>query len=565
VDIQGKNALVLGGYGLVGMAVCRQLLPQRPARLVVASLRQWEAEAAAERLRQEAGDAPTAIVPVWGDLLLRSEWQAAPEGMHPRMVVLEDPEKRRRLAADILDELNEDILTSSLLYQVIVGAAPGLGGHPAQIIVDCVNTATAVAYQNVFQTARRLQGRIASGEPTDWPEEVERLLSSLYVPQLVRHLQIFYEAMLRAHTQAYLKVGTSGTGGMGFNIPYTHGEERPSRVLLSKSAVAGAQTMLLFLLARTPGGPPIVKEIKPTAAIAWKEIGFGLIRHAGKEIPLYDCPPEVACRLSDPATLAPEGEFGRRTGANLESVYIDTGENGLFAAGEFAAITTLGQMEFVTPEEIAANVVAEILGQNSGSEVIAALDGAVMGPTYRAGFLRQSALARLRQLEAEHGVDSVAFEILGPPRLSKLLFEAHLLHRSCGTIGSVLERKPEELAAALEADIVGNGALRQRILSIGIPILLRDGERLLRGPSLKSQDAEHGWIDLRPANMARWQERLAALRAELQVALADSEGSSRLDRSYPAALEWRQNDTFDVGEIAGWVFIHEDRGRRGKA
>jgi NAD(P)-dependent dehydrogenase (short-subunit alcohol dehydrogenase family) len=565
VDIQGKNALVLGGYGLVGMAVCRQLLPQRPARLVVASLRQWEAEAAAERLRQEAGDAPTAIVPVWGDLLLRSEWQAAPEGMHPRMVVLEDPKKRRRLAADILDELNEDILTSSLLYQVIVGAAPGLGGHPAQIIVDCVNTATAVAYQNVFQTARRLQGRIASGEPTDWPEEVERLLSSLYVPQLVRHLQIFYEAMLRAHTQAYLKVGTSGTGGMGFNIPYTHGEERPSRVLLSKSAVAGAQTMLLFLLARTPGGPPIVKEIKPTAAIAWKEIGFGSIRRAGMEIPLYDCPPEVACRLSDPAALAPEGEFGRRTGANLESVYIDTGENGLFAAGEFAALTTLGQMEFVTPEEIAANVVAEIRGQNSGSEVIAALDGAVMGPTYRAGFLRQSALARLRQLEAEHGVDSVAFEILGPPRLSKLLFEAHLLSRSCTTIARALERKPEELAAALEADIVGDGALRQRILSIGIPILLRDGERLLRGPSLKSQDAEHGWIDLRPANMARWQERLAALRADLQVALADSEGSSRLDRSYPAALEWRQDDTFDVGEIAGWVFIHEDRGRRGKA
>lgn len=565
MDVQGKNALVLGGYGLVGMAVCRQLLPQRPARLVVASLRQWEAEAAAERLRQEAGDAPTAIVPVWGDLLLRSEWQAAPEGMHPRMVVLEDPEKRRRLAGDILDELNEDILTSSLLYQVILGAAPGLGGHPAQIIVDCVNTATAVAYQNVFQTAGRLQGRIASGEPTDWPEEVERLLSSLYVPQLVRHLQIFYEAMLRAHTQAYLKVGTSGTGGMGFNIPYTHGEERPSRVLLSKSAVAGAQTMLLFLLARTPGGPPIVKEIKPTAAIAWKEIGFGPIRRAGKEIPLYDCPPEVACRLSDPAALAPEGEFGRRTGANLESVYIDTGENGLFAAGEFAAITTLGQMEFVTPEEIAANVVAEILGQNSGSDVIAALDGAVMGPTYRAGFLRQSALARLRQLEAEHGVDSVAFEILGPPRLSKLLFEAHLLQRSCGTIARALERKPEELSAALEAEVVADGALRQRILSIGIPILLRDGERLLRGPSLKSQDAEHGWVDLRPANMARWQERLAALRADLQIALADSEGGSRLDRSYPAALEWRQDDSFDVGEIAGWVFIHEDRGRRGKA
>lgn len=565
MDIQGKNALVLGGYGLVGMTVCRQLLLHRPARLVVASLRQWEAEMAAERLRRETGETPTAIVPVWGDLLLRSEWQAAPEGTHPRTVVLGDPERRRQLVADILDELSEDILTSSLLYQVIIGAAPGLGGQPAQIIVDCVNTATAVAYQNVFQTAQRLQERIASGEETNWPEEVEGLLSSLYVPQLVRHLQIFYEAMLRAHTQAYVKVGTSGTGGMGFNIPYTHGEERPSRVLLSKSAVAGAQTMLLFLLARTPGGPPIVKEVKPTAAIAWKEIGYGPIRRGGKEIPLYDCPLELACRLGEPAVLAPEGEFGRRTGGNLESVYIDTGENGLFAAGEFEAITTLGQMEFVTPEEIAGNVVAEILGQNTGSDVIAALDGAVMGPTYRAGFLRQSALVRLRQLETEHEVDSVAFEILGPPRLSKLLFEAYLLKRSCRTIGLALGRKPEDLAAALEADVAADSALRQQILSIGIPILLKDGERLLRGPSLKSQDAEHGWIDLRAANMGRWQERLAALRADLQLSLADSESSSRLDRAYPAAIQWRQDDSFDVGELAGWVFIHEDRGRRGKA
>ena len=43
-------------------------------------------------------------------------------------------------------------------------------------------------------------------------------------------------------------MGTTGTGGMGLNIPYTHSEERPSRVLLSKSAMAGAQSMLLFLM-----------------------------------------------------------------------------------------------------------------------------------------------------------------------------------------------------------------------------------------------------------------------------------------------------------------------------
>jgi hypothetical protein len=467
------------------------------------------------------------------------------------------------LVGDILDELNEDILTSSLLYQLITGRARGLDG-PAQIIVDCVNTATAVAYQNVFQTARRLEDRIASNEPTNWPEEVERLLASLYVPQLVRHMQVLYEAMLRAGTQAYLKVGTSGTGGMGFNIPYTHGEEKPSRVLLSKSAVAGAQTLLTFLIGRTPGGPTIVKEIKPTAVIAWKDIGYGPIRRGGQELALFDCPLSQAVSLDDPRARQPEGEFGTKTGEILRSVYIDTGENGLFAAAEFAAITTLGQMEYVTPEEIAANVVAEIRGGATGHDVIQALDGAVMGPSYRAGILRQAALARLRQLQAQHGDNSIAFEILGPPRLSKLLYEAHLLQQECGTLGGVLERKPSELAAALEHRLGQQPSLRQRILSIGIPVLLPDGRRLLRGPTLKSQDAEHGWVDLTPDNMARWQERIAGLRAFLKLA-AEAPASSGVDRVYPSAAAWLAEDAFDVGEVVGWLFIHEEKGRRGKA
>ena len=50
----------------------------------------------------------------------------------------------------------------------------------------------------------------------------------------------------------YLKVGTTGTGGMGLNIPYTHSEDKPSRKLLAKNETAFGHTGLLFLLARTP-------------------------------------------------------------------------------------------------------------------------------------------------------------------------------------------------------------------------------------------------------------------------------------------------------------------------
>lgn len=562
MDIAGKNALVLGGFGLVGSAVCRELLRQRPRRLVVSSLRRAEAESIAHSLRGESSKAETEIVPAWGDVLLRAEWQAAPPGTHPRTAVLADAVRRRRLVADILDELDEEILASSLLYRFVRGEGPA--GQPADIVIDCMNTATAVAYQNIFQSARRLQEKIEAGEGTNWPEEVERLLASLYTPNLVRHMQILYEAMRRAGTEAYVKVGTSGTGGMGFNIPYTHGEERPSRLVLSKSAVAGAQTLLLFLMARTPGGPSIVKEVKPTAAIAWKSIGYGPITRGGRAIPLFDCPPGESYRLADRGALVPEGEFGRATGDSLKSVYIDTGENGLFAAGEFAALTTLGQMSFVTPEEIAQVVVAEIRGGNTGRDVIAALDGAVVGPSYRAGVMRHAALQRLRQLEAEHGVDSVAFEILGPPRLSKLLFEAHLIRRVAGTLSGALAIGAGALADKAAAEIERDAALRQQILSVGIPILLPDGTGLLRGPTIKSFEADHGWVDLRPANMAAWQERLGALRVGLQAALS-GDTSSRLDRAYPSLSDWSTTDPIDVGEVVGWVFNTEENGRRGKA
>ncbi len=564
MDIRGRNLLVLGGYGLVGTAVCRAALAHEPARLVVASLRRREAESAVETLRADFPKSGTRILPAWGDVFLRAEWQEPSDGRHPREAVLADAAMRQRLIADILDELSEEIVAASLLARLILGHFPGLDKAPAHVIVDCMNTATGVAYQNIYRQAEQVRGALA-GEVSsaDLGARVENLLAALYIPQLVRHTQIYYEAMRRAGTQALIKVGTSGTGGMGFNIPYTHGEERPSRVLLSKSAVAGAQTLLLYLLARTPKAPLIVKEIKPTAAVAWKEIAYGPIRRGGRPMALYDCPPESAVSAETPASRAMEGDFGRATGKVLESVYIDTGENGLFSTAEFQTLTTLGQMEFITPEEIAADVIREILGGNTGHDVIAALDSASSGPTYRAGFLREAALSRMRQLELEHKVESVAFELLGPPRLSKLLFEAQLLKRTTRSISDFLNRDPAGMAMALEREVQENAGVRQQIISIGLGVLMPDGERLLRGPLLKADRAEEGWVDLTPANLLRWQNRLTELRRELQSANS-RESSSRLDRAYPGARRWSDDDHFEIGEIAGWIFNNEERGRRGK-
>lgn len=562
MDIRGKNVLVLGGYGLVGEAVCKQLIAEEPARLIVASLKEQEARSTQETLQELFPNSPTKIIPFWGNIFVRHELK----DLHPKEIYAESA-LRAKLIKDTIEALDEDVLKTSTLYLLITGQVEGADGHPSHIVVDCVNTATGLAYQNIFKKTQdvwNMTQHLADFTEDQKQDLIEQLIIAQYTPQLVRHVQILYQAFKEANTQAFIKVGTSGTGGMGLNIPFTHGEEKPSRVLLSKAAMAGAHSLLIFLLARTPDGPSVVKEVKPTAAIAWKKIAYGPVGIGGNPIELYDCLPEKALPLQEALDMN-GNESWQSLGQSLENVYIDTGENGVFSLDEFKAITTLGQMMFITPQEIAHAVIDEILGSSTGKDIVSALDASVMGPTYRAGFLRDAVLERMVQLERQHDVRSVAFEFLGPPRLSKLLFEAYLLERVYRKMDEALKPTPAAMSECLWHEICHTPQLRSQILSIGIPILLPDGERLLRGPEVKSENAYGGWVDLRPENMACWQERLKSIIQHIDTRFASPDTSSEIDRTFPAARRWVDDHQFDIGEIAGWIFIHEEHGLREKS
>ncbi len=572
MDIQGKTVLVIGGWGLVGNAVCRKFMEENPKRMIVSSLARGEAEDAVRSLREEYPHlGRNFFVPWWGNIFVREQLKDT-----PRETILGNGRYRAMIIEDILDDLTTAALKRSSLYRL-------MQRHRPDIVVDCVNSATAIAYQDIFQSSREVLAEVTRsrkrGGSRHVPallEKTERLLCTLYVPQLIRHVQIMYRSMQDAGTKIYVKIGTSGTGGMGLNIPYTHSEERPSRVLLSKSAVAGAHTLLLFLMGRTPDGA-ITKEIKPTAAIAWKGIGYGEITKRGKPVPLVDSPIEKAVPLSKYLTLVMPG-VAHPTGETLRSVFIDTGENGLFSRGEFEAISTPGQMEFVTPEEIAENAVFEIRAGNTGHDIINALDNATLSPTYRAGFMFGAALKEMKRLEQEHGVDSVAFEMLGPPRLSKLLYEAYLLKLCFGDPRSVIRAEPGILSQRLLDLLRNDDTLRSQIISIGIPILLPDGASLVRGPVIKipafrgegqlpitprtiDRWAHDGWVDLREKNMRLWRARFLHITSDVN-AIPEGESSSRHmdNREY-----WENLAVIDPGKICGWIFTYEEKGKRMKA
>lgn len=550
MDIEGRDVLILGGSGLVGLAVARELMAYAPRKLVISALTRAEAEAAVAELQGDPQrNASTEITAEWGDVFL-------PDALRERRrsEVLADPEARASVLDDLLGELTEQVVDRSALGALLGRCRPA-------IIVDCVNTATAFAYQNIFDSAAHLRESARAGSVS--VESVERHLATLYLPQLIRHVQIALEAMRRSGTRTYVKVGTAGTGGMGLNIPFTHSEERPSRMLLAKAGVAGAHTLLLYLMARTPDAPA-VKEVKPTAAISWKRIGFGPVRRDGR--PVSGCDATRALALEEAFDDATVESAWVAVDEPIEGVFLDAGENGLFSLGEFEALTALGLMEYITPEEIAQNVVREIRGQPTGRDVVGALDAATSGPTYRAGTMREVALDRMEAMEREYGVEAIAYEMLGPPRLSKLLFEAAILGRLFEDLDAVASLDADETAARARKLVESDADLRVRMLSIGLPILLPDG-RMLRGRQVKvapeagqapedARLADNGWVDLRATSWRRWSERARAM-LEVPGGGAGLETGSRFD----IEPEVRRRH-IRPGRMAAWVFRYEDRGGR---
>lgn len=575
MEFSGKKVLVLGGAGLVGQPICKLAADEGISELVICSLFEHESVEFAKEM--EKLYPKLKVHRFWGNIFVRNAFKDMPQ-----KDILANADYRRTLASDIINPLNKEILSQATIYQLLAKYKP-------DIVVDSINTATGIAYQNIYGASKEVMGVFDKHDPKSLDEiqsTVEKLLCSQYVPQLIRHVQIFLQSMVEHKTKFYLKIGTCGTGGMGLNIPYTHSEDKPSQMLLSKSAVAGAHSLLMFLMARTPGGP-IIKELKPAAAIAWKKVALGTIKKKGKEVLLENISLSDAVPLKGKLVKLSEKtpNYLQENGKPkpLVAPFIDTGENGLFSLGEFEALTDQGQMEFITPEEIAQTAIWEIKGMNSGHDIVAALDNSTMGPTYRAGYMRAGALAELRKVVQETGIDSVAFEQLGPPRLSKLLYEAHLLKLCFGNFKKVIETKPETILKTLEDKVLSDNELRARIISIGIPIMMDGGNKLMRGSymaipadipgkpnqafDITSENVEKwahdGWVDIRIPNISKWQNRMKTIMSQVE-SLPKTDTSSFETKGRHYWQDEKGDYPVSIAKLVSWIFINEDLGIRMK-
>jgi len=622
MDTNGKRILVLGAYGQVGSAIVKLMLRHsKPAHFVLCSLHKSESDEILEQCKLWTAEFQ-ATTPVeerttystrHGDMLrtgkLEKLFSAARATTDDQGNPLDADERARREAeftAKTVEFVFKDYNLFSAEEKSDINLLSWILEDKPDIIIDCVNTATGLAYMDIFSLGKKyLAEQISgSGVKTNGAPFCELVLSSAALPALIRHVEILKNGMDSVGTKLYIKIGTTGTGGMGLNIPYTHSESKPSRQLMSKTAVAGASSLLYLLYNRTKDAP-VIKEIKPAALIGWKGIGYGPIRKHGAPIDLYDCPLDKG-RTLDELKAGEDTPPASRTGESLEGVFIDTGENGVFSSAEFETISSLEQMEMVTPEDVARVCIEEINGESTGFDIIGSLSAVCLDSTYRAGLMRNHAVEQLMELEAKHG-ESVAYEILGPPKLSKLLWEAYLLKHH-GKLTEILKpifdedtvsmaRKiemfdeaydPEALCEQVLSGLAADDATRQRIISIGVPICTKDrrwlygdnvalmrafpgrkiGE-LLGDAKMQRYFLDNGAVELLPSNIERWQGRLReALRYHFMFNAEGTEHTSSaydyrrlftIKRNAEGAVE---DVELHIGELVAWMFITEEAGPR---
>ena len=149
------------------------------------------------------------------------------------------------------------------------------------------------------------------------------------------------------------------------------------------------------------------------------------------------------------------------------------------------------------------------------------------------------------------------------------------MKRLKSNLEAVISADAEQLAIEMEHELLENQELRSTILSVGTPILLNDGVTFLRGPDMSEPNFEgrtvldvtpenidkwtsSGWVDLRASNIKHWQERLAALKLDMEKETKQDYSSYYFrNRRFLGGTQ-----RMDIGLIVNWVLEYEDMGYR---
>ncbi len=378
-DAKGQTVLILGGTSVVGFEIARQIARDiEPALIVIVSLPQYQVRDALHALRKE----------------------------FPRVT---------------FDGAWSDMFASQTRYKWLENI---LVKFKPLIIVDA-STSTSVIGKEAWRSATdKAQKERFSNQQTPVMEKVDEQdlsndqLANEGLSQLIDQVRLFHETMRRVGTWMYLKISEFGQE-MSYQTLFPLGKKNPPPQQMFAAAFTFAHTGLLFLMSRT-FDLPIIKEIKAPAIIGYRSIDYSPVKWDNGKGELFH-----AKKVKIPKNWSFRPDVGYARLGDLKMVGVETSRYGVLARGEFEAIASLLQLEFVTPTEIAKAVVQEISGKNTGHDVIAAINTAVVKPSQHAAMLRTKIVESMRQLESKNRSVSVSIGQFG------MFLLVNLVHPKC--------------------------------------------------------------------------------------------------------------------------------------
>lgn len=243
--MKNKTILILGA-GQIGEACALKSIKNNPKRIILHTLTKNEALCSLKNVQKHLEGRNIDIQISWGNALVTKLL------MYLDHDELHTPENRKKLIKYYYSYLSDNLIKKSSLYYLVQKWRP-------DYIFDGINTATVVGYQDdPYSLPRKILNK---KDGQDWNDSADGLLVSNIVPSLIRFTQALKKSLFDFNVKCYVKISTTGLGGMGDNLFYTHGdvnEPGMSSGILGKVAAAGVIHQLFWSLSLTLPVAPVM-------------------------------------------------------------------------------------------------------------------------------------------------------------------------------------------------------------------------------------------------------------------------------------------------------------------
>ncbi len=537
-----KTVVVLG-VGQIGKAITKRIIAHKPDRIILHNLTKKESDYCCEYFSKNCKDVE--FIPSYGDVFLPFDFN--------KLTTIEEQIKNKYdLLNFFYSDLSPEVLKKSTLYNLAQKWEPDL-------IIDAINSGTVLG--NHYKPELILS-KVSKSANADVDTSAEILLND-FVPKAINFVYSLKLVMEDFKIKKYLKVSTTGLGGMGMNMPYTHGDTPKSSLsfaLMGKISAAGVLHQLLWNLSHTTHYN--ISLLIPSTFVGYDFTKFEPIETDIGLIKKINNPKRLKINEGDTLTYSKglSDEY-------LEFPVVRAGENHVYSLYELSALTAVGQMEAITKEEVANAAMEDICGKTNRN-MLNYMDSGMLTSTFAGKVMVEKIKSEIKLLMQKNNSTSIATGNLGVT-VAKRLYELHIIKQVCKTVDELKNIDVKKLCDLVTENIENNKDLIIEMLSLGLPIVMEDDTMFIGEYSLfpdKGCDLtitkerlekwiQVGWVDLRAENILFWKETITYVYNDAQKVLKDKDFILNRDA-------FSISNDYDIGEVLAYYYNLQEKGRK---